>query len=324
MNTRHPSFKPIHWSETANKEETDKKENDDFLRLSTERKPSNGHNGHNSKFFVSNGEEVEEYLYFIGKLNIMFSGLRGSRDAICTITKSEFSFVIAPKSFLGSEVKETISLKNVECNSGQSKKVNGRQYILQRVDNRPIYKGEKQLELFSSKEDTDEWIQAFKSAGIFNDLKGSMQNLHAKEATPEGSPPTLSKLGGMLKTKSSGLMRNLSTSSRKPKNATDEILNDRGLQDQSKMLKKMIENYMKITDTTIRDLVPKYIMFSLVSSTQKYVREELVGDVLKGRNTDESKGELLEASAEYSQQIKELLDIQSATQKAMEVFLSIK
>merc|ERR1719186_1721545 len=80
MNTRHPSFKPVHWSETTNKEETDKKENDDFLRLPTERKPSNGHNGHNSKFFVSNGEEVEEYLYFTGKLNIMFSGLRGSRD----------------------------------------------------------------------------------------------------------------------------------------------------------------------------------------------------------------------------------------------------
>ena len=109
-----------------------------------------------------------------------------------------------------------------------------------------------------------------------------------------------------------------------PKNPTEEILNDRGLQDQSKMLKKMIENYMKITDTTIRDLVPKYVMFALVSATQKYVREELVGDILKGRNSDAEKAELLEASSEYSLQIKELLDIQSATQKAMEVFLSIK
>jgi len=322
MNTRHPGFKPVNWNESANQEETDKKENDDFLRLSTGKKMTNGQTEHNSKFFVASGEEVEEYLYFTGKLNISFSSMKGSREAICTITKSEFTFAIAPRSFLGSEVKETISLKNVECNSGQSKKFIGRQYILQRIDNRPVYKGEKQLELFSSKEDTDEWIQAFKAAGIFNDLKGSLQNLHA---TPEASPPTLSKLSGLLKTKSSGLMRKMSAStSARPKNATEEILNDRGLQDQSKMLKRMIENYMKITDTTIRDLVPKYIMFSLVSSIQKYVREELVGDILQGRNTEEAKTELLEASSEYNQQIKELLDIQGATHKAMDVFLSIK
>merc|ERR1711915_593189 len=108
------------------------------------------------------------------------------------------------------------------------------------------------------------------------------------------------------------------------KTATEEILSDRVLQDQSRMLKKMIDNYMKITDTTIRDLVPKYIMFSLVSATQRYVREELVGDILKDKNTDEQKAQLLEASSDYAQKIKELLEIQGATQKAMDVFLSIK
>jgi len=249
--------------------------------------------------------------------------MRSAREAICTITKSEFSFVIAPKSFLGSEVKESLSLKNVECNSSQSKKMNGRQYILQRVDNRPIYKGEKHLELFSSKEDTDEWVHAFKSAGIFKEVKGSMNDLHAKEATPEDSPPPLRRLGGMIKNRAADVMRK-TPSKKSPKNLTEEILNDRGLQDQSRMLKKMIDNYMKITDTTIRDLVPKYIMFALVSATQKYVREELVGDILKGRNSDDEKAKLLEASSEYSLQIRELLDIQSATQKAMDVFLSIK
>eukprot|EP00092_Neocalanus_flemingeri_P034950 GFUD01038029.1.p1 GENE.GFUD01038029.1~~GFUD01038029.1.p1 ORF type:complete len:778 (-),score=179.11 GFUD01038029.1:280-2613(-) len=293
MNTRHPSFKPVDWNEGSKKEETAEKVH----------------------ALPADNKEVEEYLYFTGKLRLVLPGSKGSRDAICTITKSEFSFVISPTSFLSSEVKETISLKNVECYSSQSKKLNGRKYILQRMDKRPIYKGEKLLELFSFKEDTDEWIQSFKSAGIFKDLKGS------PEATPENSPPTRAKLGGMLNTNSSRLMQRIS---RRPKNTTDQILNDRGLQDQSKILKKMIENYMKITDTTIRDLVPKYIMFSLVSSTQKYVREELVGDILKGRNTDEAKAELLEASKEHFHQIKELLDIQSATHKAMDVFLSIK
>ena len=150
-----------------------------------------------------------------------------------------------------------------------------------------------------------------------------MNDLHAKEATAEDSPPPLKRLGGMIKGKAGEMMRKAS-SKQNPKNPTEEILSDRGLQDQSRMLKKMIENYMKITDTTIRDLVPKYIMFALVSATQKYVREELVGDILKGRNSDDDKAKLLEASSEYSLQIRELLDIQSATQKAMDVFLSIK
>ena len=80
MNTRHPDFKPVPWDEGAGKADNDKKENDDFLRLSTGHKTSNGvSNGQNSKFFVSSGEEVEEHLYFTGKLNILFAGMRGSR-----------------------------------------------------------------------------------------------------------------------------------------------------------------------------------------------------------------------------------------------------
>jgi len=327
MNTRHPNFKPVPWDETAIKEDNEKKENDDFHRLSissgSNKQTNNLTNGQNSKFFVSSEQDVEEYLYFTGKLNMLLPGMKGSREAICTITKSEFSFVIAPKSFLGSEVRDSISLKNVECSSGHSKKGNLRQYHLQRIDNRPVYKGEKYLELHSSREDTEEWIQAFKAAGIYKELKGSSQNLTAQEATPEDSPPPMKKLGGMIKSTGASLVRKTS-SAKAQKTATEEILSDRGLQDQSRMLKKMIDNYMKITDTTIRDLVPKYIMFSLVSATQRYVREELVGDILKDKNTDEQKAQLLEASSDYAQKIKELLEIQGATQKAMDVFLSIK
>ena len=108
------------------------------------------------------------------------------------------------------------------------------------------------------------------------------------------------------------------------------------------MLKGVIESYMKITDVTIRDLVPKYIMFSLVRATQVllerdkltvvlhvivyqvYVKEELVGDVLKGRNSEESKVELVQPSTESAQQISELLEVRQATQRAMEVFLNMK
>ena len=62
---------------------------------------------------------------------------------------------------------------------------------------------------------------------------------------------------------------------------TERVLKDRELQDQSRIIKNMIEDYMKITDKTIRDLVPKYIVLSLVRATQTYVKKDLVSDVLK-------------------------------------------
>ena len=46
------------------------------------------------------------------------------------------------------------------------------------------------------------------------------------------------------------------------------ILGSRLIQEQTSSLKEMVEQYMEITDIAIRDIVPKYIMHSLVHALQ--------------------------------------------------------
>ena len=50
------------------------------------------------------------------------------------------------------------------------------------------------------------------------------------------------------------------------KTDTEKVLNDKDLQDQSRIIKNMIEDYMRKVDKTIRDLVPNYIVHFLVSN----------------------------------------------------------
>ena len=85
----------------------------------------------------------------------------------------------------------------------------------------------------------------------------------------------------------------------------------------------MIENYMKITDKTIRDLVPKYIVLSLVRATQTYIKKDLVSDVLKDVCTEEDKRKLLQANQDYQESITELLELRQATKKALDVFMKL-
>ena len=61
----------------------------------------------------------------------------------------------------------------------------------------------------------------------------------------------------------------------------ERILGNSLIQEQTSSLKRMVEEYLRITDTTIRDLAPKYVMLSLVNGVQDYVREELPGDLVE-------------------------------------------
>ena len=79
----------------------------------------------------------------------------------------------------------------------------------------------------------------------------------------------------------------------------------------------MVEDYMKITDKSIRDLVPKHIVCFLVSATQNYVKRDLVSDVLKDVCTEEAKIALLKANQGQEERIKELLTLKEATMTAL-------
>ena len=96
-----------------------------------------------------------------------------------------------------------------------------------------------------------------------------------------------------------------------------EILGNQLIQDQSSSLKQLVGEYIQITDITIQDITPKYIMHSLVNAMQEYVRANLLADLLENRSTLEAQGELVRRE-DNSEEIKQVLAKQLAIKQAME------
>lgn len=260
-----------------------------------------------SKFFVSQGEEVKEQSHhFKGRLRVIQG--RHSREAVCSISRTDFTFVLSPRHFLAVEVKETFSLQQVDCYS-RAQAGGERLFILQRGDRKPLVRDQVRLEMTATREDAENWLQAFKLVGILKEIPGDLGRISTTNSSP-------------IKTRTRTIMKTL-RGTQKEKSVTEQILNDRELQDQSRIIKNMIEDYMKITDKTIRDLVPKYIVLSLVRATQSYVKKDLVSDVLKDVCTEEAKRKLLQANQDYEESINELLELKEASKKALDVFMKL-
>ena len=326
MNTKHPDFLALRATGHAKSPDTEKEDIEHvsspgdtfkycqifflynlFLEFPDSRLSNNSGSG--SKFFLSTGEEAKE-KEFTGRLRIAQG--RHSREAVCTITKNTFSFVISPRHFLAVEVKESFSLQQVDCYS-KAAGSGERLFILQREDRKVLVRDQVRLEMMASREESEDWAHAFKAAGILKEIPADLGKVTL--TTPD-SPKSKPRGNNVLKS-----FRSRET--QKENSVTEQILKDKELQDQSKIIKKMIEDYMKITDKTIRDVVPKYIILSLVKATQIYVKKDLVGDVLKDVHSEEERKNLIQANQDYEETIAELLKLRQATQNALDVFVKL-
>ena len=185
-----------------------------------------------------------------------------------------------------------------------------RLFILQRVDRRPVFRDQVRLDMMSSRgSDAEAWVNAFKAVGIFKELHGDF----GKSSFLNPAHPT------------NGRRRTLRTTRRdlsfQEKSASEAILEDKELVEQTKHLRYLIEAYMKIADKTIKDLIPKYIVLSLVRATQEFIKRDLTGLILKDRHTEDQRAELLQEKEDYRATINELLQVKEATEKALEVFM---
>ena len=61
-----------------------------------------------------------------------------------------------------------------------------------------------------------------------------------------------------------------------------------------------------------------------VRATQKYAKKELVGDIFNGRQSDEAKAELLQASPDFEERMRELVTVRNTTRRALEIFATFK
>ena len=171
-------------------------------------KPASG----GSQFFVSPGEEVREQSpHFKGRLRV--SQGRHSREAVCSITRSDFTFVMSPRHFLAVEVKETFSLQQVDCYS-RAQAGGERLFILQRTDRKPLVRDQVRLEMTANREDSEHWLQAFKLAGILKEIPGDLGRIST--ATTASNSPSKTRTRTIMKT-----MR----VTQKEKSVTEKILN---------------------------------------------------------------------------------------------------
>ena len=114
---------------------------------------------------------------YSGKLTVVLPGSKNAREADCTLTIDKFIIDIPAKTFLSSESrKEKIGLDNIECHS-KTAGMGQRIFVLQRTDGKPVLGNLGTFEMMSSIAETEAWVQAFTTIGIFKDISGSMADL---------------------------------------------------------------------------------------------------------------------------------------------------
>lgn len=254
---------------------------------------------HNKEDIIEN---IEGQELCGGSLTLMTSGFRGSKSNRCSITMTHFLIYSSKED----KISQRVSLKNVTCDSAENKK-KARRYVLYRQDNQPLYKTENRLELEASKDDSDVWTAAFQKAGIFVDLKGSLSSL---DRVGERDLPKRKGLGDFFKKTS------------KP-HTEKEFLKNKDNMEQTSLIHQMVTCYMKIVDTTIQDMVPKYIIYSLVQATLQYAKLDLLGDLLSGRETQEEKEELMDGGSDEAKKIAQLLVLKDAMDQAINILTDI-
>ncbi|KAK3782580.1 hypothetical protein RRG08_028075 [Elysia crispata] len=161
---------------------------------------------------------------------------------------------------------------------------------------RNVYKDYKQLELSAdSQEEVDSWKASFLRAGVY----------------PE---------------------RNTETDGQQSKD--DYASMDPQLERQVETIRNLVDSYLKIVNKTQRDLVPKTIMYLIISNIRNFIDSDVLAhiyssgdqmkiyikdDLLPGLYSAGDQGQMMEESAEEGQRREELLRMYHATKEALQI-----
>ena len=123
------------------------------------------------------------------------------------------------------------------------------------------------------------------------------------------------------KTKNSWSMKKLFETKRQ---ILDSVKDDPMIQDQTFILHQMIKSYIKVINTAIMDIIPKYIILHLVRGTISFVELQLEPSLFEDRETNEDKLGLLEIGEYQKHKIDELLVMEDLVRKAIEVIKDVR
>ena len=99
----------------------------------------------------------------------------------------------------------------------------------------------------------------------------------------------------------------------------DSVKEDSMIQNQTLILHKMVKSYIKVINTAIIDMTPKYIILNLIQGTISFVIMQLEASIFEERETNAEKLELLEIDKQVQNKIDELLRTETSIKKAIEL-----
>ena len=104
---------------------------------------------------------------------------------------------------------------------------------------------------------------------------------------------------------------------------SESIKQDPMIQDNTSILAKMVRAYMKVINTAVIDITPKYIILNLIQGTIGFIKLELESSIFEGRETNSDKLDLLTLDENKQKKIDELLSMEASVGKAIELVKNI-
>uniref|UniRef100_A0AAZ3R8F3 dynamin GTPase n=1 Tax=Oncorhynchus tshawytscha TaxID=74940 RepID=A0AAZ3R8F3_ONCTS len=172
---------------------------------------------------------------------------------------------------------DNLRLRDVEKSFMSSKQI----FALFNTEQRNVYKDYRQLELAcESQEEIDGWKASFLRAGVY----------------PE---------------------RVTQSDSGDGENGSDNLMHsmDPQLERQVETIRNLVDSYMAIVNKTIRDLMPKTIMYLMINNTKEFINAELLANLYHSGDQNS----LMEESQEQAHHRDEMLRMYHALKEALNI-----
>ncbi|XP_045064028.1 dynamin-1 isoform X1 [Coregonus clupeaformis] len=177
---------------------------------------------------------------------------------------------------------DNLRLRDVEKSFMSSKQI----FALFNTEQRNVYKDYRQLELAcETQDDIDGWKASFLRAGVY--------------------PERVTEKEGKQSDSGDG------------ENGSDNFMHsmDPQLERQVETIRNLVDSYMAIVNKTVRDLMPKTIMYLMINNTKEFINAELLANLYHSGDQNS----LMEESQEQAHHRDEMLRMYHALREALNI-----
>ncbi|XP_062388891.1 dynamin-3 isoform X1 [Sardina pilchardus] len=222
------------------------------------------------------GEAEKEKVIRKGWLTINISIMKGgSKEYWFVLTAESFSWY---KDEEEKEKKYMLPLDNLKIRDVEKGFMSTKHiFAIFNTEQRNVYKDLRQIELAcDSQEDVDSWKASFLRAGVYPEKD---------QADQEDSGPT------------------------------ESFSMDPQLERQVETIRNLVDSYIGIVNKTVRDLIPKAIMYLMINSAKEFIHCELLSYLYSSGDQNS----LMEESADQAQRRDEMLRMYHALKEALKI-----